>query len=103
METNCCPRCGSRTVTEGRLKHPNGCMMPSISLRFEPGNMRFFSFRWKRGVSLRRELCGCVSCGLVWSSVAAEELHAYIEKHGNEYAKEDLYRFEKKSPDSELA
>jgi hypothetical protein len=41
-------------------------------------------------MGIRLKFRSCWSCGHVWTSLAPEELRAFIEKHGREVAKQQL-------------
>ena len=77
MATECCPRCGSEDVTAGitrGIREGTGF--------FVPRGLRRWSFRFWPGVRASAHSIACLSCGLLWSSVAPEELRAFLDKHG---------------------
>jgi hypothetical protein len=100
METERCPNCGASTVTEGRFTIGS---RDYGSSHFEPAGMRLFSVRWTRGVAIAEGVHCCLSCGLIWTNVDAEQLRSYIERYGNQYAKGGLEPFKKSPSDQDLA
>ena len=104
MDIKRCPNCGAPTVTEGHLRHPDGYTLDALKgARFEPARMRYFSFRWKKGVTLTDGFDCCLACGHVWATLTPEQLRSYISRHGNKYAKQSLGPFEKSPSGQELA
>jgi hypothetical protein len=84
-----CPRCGSRAVATGKCLE---WWHLGRATRFEPDGLRRFQpFRLRRsGVPLQGGFAVCLTCGLVWSSVAPDELRALLEQYGSEAAKDHL-------------
>ena len=77
MDGEACPKCGGNALTNGNAVRGMGG-----ASQFQPENMRWFQFRVSQGVPLADGFRACLSCGLVWSRVAPDELRAFIEKHG---------------------
>jgi hypothetical protein len=96
VETERCPKCDAPTVIAGHLATPGegGANLCSV-----PRNTRFL--RWKSGVGVPVSFLSCSSCGHLWTSLAPEELRAFIEKYGEELAKQQLESFEA-GPDHDL-
>jgi hypothetical protein len=96
-----CPNCDATTVTPGTLRDLYG--YTGAFAGFEPAGMQWFSFRWRRGVTLAEAFRCCLACGHVWARLPAEQLRIYMKKHGDWVAKRAVEPFEKKVVDQELA
>ena len=48
---------------------------------FDPGNMKIFSFSWKRGVQINGLTYCCEDCGYIFSEISKDELKKFITKH----------------------
>jgi hypothetical protein len=98
MDTDHCPQCNSKAVVAGRFPQMRGWGHQS----FEPADLRSFHFRWKQGVSCPEPFRACLACGLVWTHLRPEDLRAFIDQHGNAFAKLDLSPFRKGPPEQDL-
>ncbi len=83
MDATKCPACGGKSVIDGNCLSFRG----DKASRFEPDDLRWFQIRFMRGIPLAERFDACLSCGLVWSRVATEELAGIIRDHGNDEAK----------------
>lgn len=83
MNDTSCPRCGSGTVTPGRL------IGGGAPVAFFPGGLRFWSL--KTG-GLELPVAGiegshaqaCTACGLVWSQIDAPRLLTMLREAGTD-------------------
>jgi hypothetical protein len=85
MEAARCPRCNATTVIPGYVPSGEG-----VANSFVPYGTR--ASVALRGV--KQTFLACWSCGHVTTSVAPEELRAYIERYGNELSKQHVERIE---------
>jgi hypothetical protein len=95
MANEACPRCGSRMTTVGLIASGGG----HGAGVFTPSGLRWWSFRLRPGVPLRTPHAACLSCGLVWSDTAPEQLRAFIEKFGTARGVDVLARPEMRESD----
>lgn len=88
-QTPVCPRCGRPTVVGGHLI--DGRQSTGSAPRFLPRQlqMKLFTDQWW-GVEVAPGFRGCVSCGLVWSGLDANRLHAFIAEHGSALDRQQL-------------
>jgi hypothetical protein len=82
MDANCCPMCQKATIIVGSVRTMDG----HFAFEFVPGDIRALLFQ--RGVLVQFRWNACLSCGHVWSSVAPQELRAYIAGRGTELLKQ---------------
>jgi hypothetical protein len=79
MESDACPRCGSREIVAGCT---NRVEAPEAFRPLLKHDLRYWlsHFNGTRGVELREQFVACLSCGLVWGQVSPEELRAFMSK-----------------------
>ena len=82
MEGELCPRCGAADQVAGAA-NPAGA--PDHFLPHLRRGLKYWLFQWNslRGVALPEGFRACLSCGLVWSSLAPQDLLEFMANPGH--------------------
>ena len=100
MEPVRCPHCGESKAVLGVVSDRQG---PAFAHAFVPAPLR--PLRMAEGVVLQSY--ACASCGMVWSRLDPTQLRGFIEKHGDELARQHLDKMDRGPyrdlPDTSLA
>ena len=81
MGGDVCPRCGSADQVAGAA---NAIGTPDHFLPHLRRGLKYWLSQWTslRGVELTENFRACLSCGLVWSSLAPRDLLDFMANHG---------------------